>query len=130
MAMSINPVQRFDRRGARRPMARSGGQKAVSNRPVSPHIAPMGWPTFIIFVLGIGNFALGRAIFASRHPMFARLPQSSQTLARRASLATEFVVLYFALLLSVQGWPAFAWAYFGYSALNGVAGWLILTRRV
>jgi hypothetical protein len=90
----------------------------------------MGWPTIIIFVLGIGNFALGRAIFASGHPMFARLPQSSQTLARRASLATEFVVLYFALLLSVQGWPAFAWAYLGYSALNGVAGWLILTGRV
>lgn len=90
----------------------------------------MGWPTIIIFVLGIGNFALGRAIFASGHPLFARLPHSSQTLARRASLATEFVVLYFALLLSVQGWPGFVWAYCFYSALNGVAGWLILSGRV
>lgn len=90
----------------------------------------MGWPTIIIFVLGIGNFALGRAVFASGHPLFARLPQSSQTLARRASLVTEFVVLYFALLLAAQGWPAIAWGYGGYTAINGVAGWLILTGRV
>ncbi|HSF13413.1 MAG TPA: hypothetical protein VLA50_10630 [Erythrobacter sp.] len=103
---------------------------AVSNRPAHRHIDPMGWPTIIIFALGVGNFALGRAIFASGHPMFARLPQSSQTLARRASLVTEFVVLYFALLLSVQGWPGFVWAYCGYTALNAVAGWLILTGRV
>jgi hypothetical protein len=130
MAMSINPRQGFDRRAARRQMARNGGRVAVSNRPAHRHIAAMGWATIIIFVLGIGNFALGRAIFASGHPMFARLPQASQTLARRASLVTEFVVLYFALLLSVQGWPGFVWAYCGYSALNAGAGWLILTGRV
>jgi hypothetical protein len=103
---------------------------AVSNRPAHRHMSGMGWQTIIIFVLGVGNFALGRAVFASGHPLFARLPRPSQVLARRASLLTEFVVLYFALSLSVQGWPGFVWAYCGYTAVNGIAGWLILTGRV
>ena len=90
----------------------------------------MGWQTIIIFMLGVGNFALGHAVFDSGHPLFARLPRTSQVLARRASLLTEFVVLYFALLLSVQGWPGFVWAYCAYTAVNGLAGWLILTGRV
>lgn len=90
----------------------------------------MGAATFVIFMLGIGNFALGRAIFDSGHPLFTRLPRSSQTLARRAALVTEFVVLLFALLLSVEGWPGFAWAYGGYTLCNGVAAWLILSGRV
>lgn len=90
----------------------------------------MGWATIIIFVLGIGNFALGRAVFEGGHPLFARLPQASQTLGRGAALVTEFAVLFFALLLSVRGWPGFAWAYGGYTAVNAFAAWLILTRRV
>jgi hypothetical protein len=43
---------------------------------------------------------------------------------------SEFAVLFFALLLSVEGWPAYAWAYAAYTALNAVAGWLILSRRL
>lgn len=90
----------------------------------------MGLATLVIFVLGIGNFALNRAVFKSGHPLLARLPRASQTLGQRAALMSEFAVLFFALLLSVQGWPGFAWAYCGYSAVNGVAGWLILSGRV
>ncbi len=90
----------------------------------------MGWATVAIFMLGIGNFALNRAVFDSRHPLFARLPAKSQVLGRRVALFTEFVVLLVALMLSVKGWPGFAWAYAGYTALNGFAAWLILRRRV
>lgn len=90
----------------------------------------MGWATIMIFLLGIGNFTLNRAVFESGHPLFARLPQSSQVLGRRAALLTEFAVLFFALLLSVEGWPGFAWAYAGYTAFNGVAAWLVLSGRV
>ena len=90
----------------------------------------MGAATIVIFVLGIGNFALNRAVFDSRHPLFARLPRSSQVLGRRAALLTEFAVLFFALLLSVEGWPSFAWAYAVYTLFNGVAAWLVLSGRV
>lgn len=103
---------------------------AVSNRPAHRHIAAMGWPTLIIFVLGIGNFAANRAVFESGHPLFARLPRSSRTLGKRAALFTEFAVLFFALLLSVEGWPGFVWAYAAYSAFNGLATWLILSGRI
>lgn len=90
----------------------------------------MGAATVVIFMLGIGNFALNRAVFDHRHPLFARLPRSSQVLGRRAALISEFAVLFFALLLSVEGWPGFAWAYGIYTACNAVAAWLILSRRL
>lgn len=90
----------------------------------------MGWATVIIFLLGIANFALNRAVFESGHPLFARLPQTSRSLGRRAALVTEFAVLFFALLLSVRGWPGYAWAYGAYTGFNAVAAWFILNRRL
>ncbi|GAB4473736.1 MAG: hypothetical protein OHK0018_04040 [Erythrobacter tepidarius] len=84
----------------------------------------------MIFVLGVGNFALNRAVFKSGHPMLARLPQASRQLGDRAALLTEFGVLFFALLLSVRGWPSFAWAYLAYTAFNALAAWLIVGRRI
>lgn len=93
-------------------------------------VAHMGLATIVIFMLGVANFALNRAVFESGHPLMARLPRSSRELGRRAALVTEFAVLFFALLLSVRGWPGFAWAYAGYTAFSAVAAWLILTGRV
>jgi hypothetical protein len=90
----------------------------------------MGFATLVIFVLGIANFALNRAVYESRHPLLIRLPRASRLLGNRAALVTEFAVLFFALLLSTEGWPGFAWAYAAYTGFNGVAAWLILTGRV
>lgn len=90
----------------------------------------MGLATAIIFLLGIANFALNGAVFARGHPLFARLPRASQTLGRRAALVSEFAVLFFALLLSVEGWPGYAWAYGVYTAVNAGAAWLILNGKV
>ncbi len=84
----------------------------------------------IIFVLGIGNFALHRAVLESRHPLLGEMPWFVHMLGGRMTLATEFVVLLAALLLAANGWPSLAWAYLGYTALNCVAAWLILTRRI
>lgn len=103
---------------------------AVSNRPAHRHTCRMGSATVMIFLLGIANFAINRAVFESGHPLLARLPRTSQVLGRRMALLTEFAVLFFALLLSVEGWPGFAWAYGGYTLFNGTAAWLILTGRV
>jgi hypothetical protein len=90
----------------------------------------MGAATVIIFLLGIANFAINGAVFARGHPLFVRLPQRSQTLGRRAALLSEFAVLFFALLLSVEGWPGYAWAYAVYTLVNGGAAWFILSGRI
>jgi len=90
----------------------------------------MGWPTIVVFVLGIANFALNRAVFDSRHPLLARLPHSSRRLGRRFALVTEFAVLFFALLLTAKGWPGLVWAYLVYTAVNALGAWLILRHRI
>jgi hypothetical protein len=90
----------------------------------------MGWATIVIFVLGVGNFALNRAVFDSGHPLLARLPHRSRVLGHRAALVTEFAVLFFALLLAEKGWPGFVWAYGAYTGFNTLAAWLILNRKV
>ena len=33
-------------------------------------------------------------------------------------------------LLSVNGWPGFVWAYLLYTAVNALAAWLIVGRRI
>ena len=83
----------------------------------------------LTFLLGIGNFAMHKAVLESRHPMLAQMPWF-EFLGGRFSLALEFLLLTGALLLTASGHPGWGWAYLGYSALNGLAGWLIISRRV
>ena len=90
----------------------------------------MAWPSIVIFVLGIGNFALQQAVLDSRHPLMRRLPFGSGQIGRRAAIATEFAVLLFALMLSINGWPGFVWAYIAYTGFNAFAAWLILSGKV
>jgi hypothetical protein len=84
----------------------------------------------LIFLLGVGNFAMHKAVLESGHPLLGHVPWFMHLLGGRAGLITEFLLLLAALLLVAEGYSAWGWAYFGYSALNGVAAWLILTRRV
>ena len=83
----------------------------------------------LTFLLGIGNFAMHKAVLESRHPMLAQMPWF-EFLGGRFSLALEFLLLTGALLLTASGHPGWGWAYLAYSALNGLAGWLIISRRV
>ena len=83
----------------------------------------------LTFLLGVGNFAMHKAVLESRHPMLAQMPWMG-LMGGRFSLALEFLLLVGALLLAASGHPAWGWAYFGYSVLNGIAAWLILSRRV
>lgn len=83
-----------------------------------------------IFLLGIGNFAMHRAVLDSGHPMLGRSPWFLHLLGGRVTLITEFLLLLAAMLLAAQGWRWLAWLYLGYSSLNLLAAWLILTRRV
>jgi hypothetical protein len=84
----------------------------------------------LIFVLGVGNFALHGAVLGSGHPMLGRSPWFMHLLGGRITMATEFLLLLAAMLLAAEGWSWVTWAYLGYSTLNAFAAWLILTRRV
>lgn len=84
----------------------------------------------ILFVLGIGNFALHRAVLESGHPLLRRMPRLAGGRRGSGSLLLEFAVLLAAMLLAANGWTAIVWFYIGYSALNALAAWLILGGRV
>jgi hypothetical protein len=85
---------------------------------------------FAIFLMGIGNFALQKAVLKSGHPMLDRLPPSLAGAGGRGLQLLEFVVLLAALLLAANGYPGIAIVYAIYTLANGLAGWLVLTGRV
>lgn len=84
---------------------------------------------FFTFLLGIANFTLHKAVLESGHALLGRMPFVN-TFGPRASLVAEFIVLLGAMLLVGSGNPVWAWAYLGYTVMNGLAAWLILSRRI
>jgi len=80
------------------------------------------------FLLGVLNFAMHQAVLRSRNRIVEQLPL--MRLGPRVSLGAEFVVLLGAMLLIGVGYRDWAWFYAGYSALNGLAAWLIISRRI
>jgi len=84
----------------------------------------------VIFCLGVGNFALHKAVLESGHSLLEQVPGFVSMLGGRLSLVTEFLVLLAALMLAANGWPGLVWAYLVYSLLNALSAWLILTNRV
>lgn len=82
----------------------------------------------LTFLLGTVNFAMHKAVLESGHPLLGRMPHL--VLGGKASLMAEFIVLLGALLLVGNGYTGWGWAYFGYTAFNAFAAWLILSRRI
>lgn len=87
-------------------------------------------PLGVLFVLGIANFAMHKAVLESGHPLLGRVPWFVHMLNGRFSLLVEFLMLTAAMLMTASGSAGWAWAYGIYSVLNGVSAWLILTNRV
>ena len=83
-----------------------------------------------VFLLGIGNFALHQAVLKSRHPILGQMAWLVDGLGGRASLVLEFALLVVALLLAAAGHPGWALVYVGYSVLNALSAWLILSNRI
>ena len=87
-------------------------------------------PVAIIFLFGIGNFAMHQAVLHSGHPLLGQVPWFVHLLGGRVSLIGEFLVLLAAMLLVAYGTGVALYAYLGYSVANAVSAWLIITRRV
>ena len=85
---------------------------------------------FAIFILGVMNFAMHKAVLESGHPLVGQMPRFVHILGGRITLAAEFVLLLGAMLLVATGSAGWGWAYLGYTALNASAAWLILTGKV
>jgi len=83
----------------------------------------------LTFLLGIGNFALHKAVIESRHPVIGLLPRFLTSGGGRGSMIAEFAILLAVLLLVANGHAAWSWAYLVYSGSNAVAAWLILSHR-
>ena len=83
-----------------------------------------------LFLLGIVNFAMHKAVIESGHPLLGRMPWFFHMLNGRFSLVVEFTMLLAAMLMTAQGSSAWAWGYAFYSLLNGLSAWLILSGRV
>ncbi len=86
-------------------------------------------PVAIIFILGIANFAMHKAVIESRHPMLDQARWLSTKRGKRAALGLEFGVLLAAMLLAAHGWPELAIGYALYTSLNALTAWLILSGR-
>ena len=84
----------------------------------------------VIFLLGIGNFTLHKAVMESGHPLLGRLPWFYHALGGQFSLGVEFLMLLAALLFAAQGLFGAVVAYIVYSMLNSFSAWLILTDRL
>ena len=84
----------------------------------------------MVFLLGIANFALHRAVLESGHPLLGGLSRTPRSSLGKATLLVEFIVLFAALLLTAHGWTMIPWAYLIYSLANGLAAWLILSGKV
>lgn len=87
-------------------------------------------PVALIFLFGIANFAIHKAVLESGHPLIAKMPQMFGMLGGRFSLILEFLTLLGALSLANGGGAGWAWAYGFYSTFNAFSAWLILTRRL
>jgi uncharacterized membrane protein YqgA involved in biofilm formation len=101
-------------------------------RPMTVYaiLSSMIWVLVFTAILGIGNFALHRAVLERGHPLAEQMPDFLAAVGGRLTLAAEFAVLLVAMLLVANGWPDIVWAYLAYSVLNAMAAWLILSRRV
>lgn len=83
----------------------------------------------LTFLLGIGNFALHKAVIESRHPVVGLLPRFLTGSGGRGSMLAEFAILLAVLLFIANGHEGWSWGYLVYSGSNAAAAWLILSHR-
>jgi hypothetical protein len=84
----------------------------------------------LLFLLGIANFAMHKAVLESGHPLLGHMPWFMHLPGGRFGLGVEFLVLLGSMLMVDAGSATWAWGYAFYSAVNGLAVWLILAGRL
>jgi hypothetical protein len=83
------------------------------------------------FLLGIANFAMHKAVVESGHPFVDDTKlYFGRHFGRNGSYFLEFGILLGAMLFAYWGSALVLGLYAGYTALNGIAAWLLLSRRM
>jgi len=85
---------------------------------------------FFLFLLGIGNFAMHKAVLESGHALLGQVPWFFHLLGGRFSLLVEFLMLLGTMLMVSQGSTGWAWGYAVYSVVNSLSVWLIMSGRI
>jgi hypothetical protein len=88
----------------------------------------MGASLIIVFLMGIVNFAVHRAIAKRVAPRLPELGWFARPEGRRVAFVFEFAVLYFAMTMAAQGFVSAGWAYGAYTAFNAGGAWFLLQR--
>lgn len=86
---------------------------------------------FILFICGVINFACHKATMDSDHPVMEQTRKSMQKFAGgRGSYILEFVILLSAMGFAEMGSAIAVPAYGIYTAINGLAAYLILSGKM
>jgi hypothetical protein len=85
----------------------------------------------LCFLLGIANFAMHKAVVESGHPFVEDTKlYFGQHFGKHGSYAIEFVILAAAMLFANAGSLLIVLFYLGYTALNMLATYLLLSGKV
>ncbi|MCK9543102.1 MAG: hypothetical protein M0R03_13855 [Novosphingobium sp.] len=83
----------------------------------------------LLFLLGVANFAMHKAVLESGHPLLTQAPWFVGAAGGWGGLAMEFLMLLGAMALVAEGSTGWAWGYAAYSLLNAGSAWMILSGR-
>ena len=83
----------------------------------------------VLFLLGIANFALCKAVLESGHPLLGS-HGAMRLFGGRIGLAIEFVILLGSMIMVASGATGWGYGYALYSLANAAAAWLVLSRRL
>ena len=86
---------------------------------------------FLVFISGIINFAAQKAVMESGHPFIESVRDHFGKVAgERLGMFLDFVILAGTLLVAHKGNVMMPLFYFGYTAFNIGAAYLILKRKI
>lgn len=85
---------------------------------------------FIIFLCGIGNFAMHKAMLESNHPIMAEARGSfRKILGPHGSYFLEFFMLVAAMIFANMGMLTAVIFYFVYTLANCAAAWVLFSNK-
>jgi hypothetical protein len=85
----------------------------------------------ICFTLGVGNFAMHKAVVESGHPFVEDTKlYFGRYFGRHGGYAIEFVVLATAMVFANSGSLLVVLFYLGYTAINLLAAYLLLSGKI
>jgi hypothetical protein len=82
------------------------------------------------FFLGVGNFAMHKAVVESGHPYVRDVTLYFGRYFGRGGYAVEFIILAGAMLMAYGGAGWLVFAYFAYTMFNALATWLFVSGKL